>query len=121
MTDYIRENRVLEIMPDDQIRQWIREQLQQMGNAVETMVLTWGKTRTEYVLEIVLTGERRNAPECLGIGQKTSHHLKIGHVNACEYDALNKLSMEGRRLYFRLRKEFPMLRRKLSVYKYLRM
>ena len=116
MTDYIRENRALEIMPDDQIRQRIREQLQQMGSTVESMVLTWTKTQTDYVLEIVLTGETADVP-----GTPERRSVEVGRVGNIEYNALNKLSMEGRRLHFRLRKDFPMLRRKLSAYKYLRM
>jgi len=64
----------------------------------------------------VLTGETPDAP-----GTPERRSVEVGRVDNIECNALNKLSLEGRRLYFRLRKEFPMLQRKLSAYKYLRM
>ena len=120
MTDYIRENCVLEIMPDDQIQQEIKEQMQKMEGPIDSMVLTWEKTRTEYVLEIVLIGEAKDGCGYSEAGEKTNYRLRIGQINVNEFDALSRLSVVGRRLYFRLRDEFPMLRLKLSTYKYFR-
>lgn len=46
--------------------------------------------------------------------------IVVSCIDECEYDAWNKLVVAGRRLYFRTRKEFPMLQRKLSIYRFVR-
>jgi len=117
---YTRKNGVFDIMADGQIRQNIREQMQRMESSIESMVLTWAKTEAEYVLEIILIGEAKDDCGYSEAGEMMNYHLRIGQINVHEFDALNRLSMAGRSLYFRLRKEFPMLQRKLSTYKYLR-
>lgn len=104
MRDFIRETRTIELLPDEQIRQGIREQLQGLDSPPESMMLIWRKEKMEYLLEIVLEG--------------TTQQLTVGRIGVFEYDALNRLAIAGRRLYFRLRKEFPTLQRKLSRYQY---
>lgn len=120
MTEYIREICVLEIMSDDQIQQSIKEELQKMESPIGSMVLTWEKTRTEYFLEIIMRGDAKVVCRCSEAGDTADYHLVVGKISAYEYDAVNKLFVAGRRLFFRLKKDFPMLRCKLSTYKYLR-
>ena len=107
MMKTIRETRVMEIMPDDEIRQKLHEQIRRLDMPPEDMILTWRKEGVEYLLEIVLTGSE----------MVQSQRLTVGRVHSYAHDAMNALIMSGRRLYFRLRKEFPTLRRKLSRYK----
>lgn len=109
MTDFIRETRMLELLPDDQIRRELSQQLQELGGAPESMVLTWRREKMEYLLEIVLTGET---------AAEKPRRLTVGRVHVHDCDALNRLAIAGRRLYFRLREEFPALQRKLSRYRY---
>lgn len=116
MNDTVDVKAVCQLLSDDEIRARVDRELLRMTRPVKSMVLTWTKNRTEYMLEIVLTGETADVPR-----PPERRSVEVGRVGNIEYNALNKLSMEGRRLYFRLRKDFPMLRRKLSAYKYLRM
>lgn len=118
VTRYAQKISAMEIMTDDQIRQNIMAQLQRMERPIGSLVLTWEQVSTEYVLEIVLLGEKRDICGCSEAGEKINYRLRIGQINIHAFDAFNKLSLTGRRLYFRLRKDFPMLKRKLSVYKY---
>lgn len=104
MADFIRETRAIELMSDEQIRQGIQERLQGLDSQPESMLLTWRREQMEYLLEIVIEG--------------TTQQLTVGRIGVFEYDALNRLAIAGRRLYFRLRKEFPTLQRKLSRYQY---
>ena len=107
MTNFVRETRNLEIVPDEQIRRMLIEQIEGLGCNPESMVLVWRKEKQMYLLEILLavnSGEKRR--------------LAVGYVYSYEYDALNRLATAGRKLYFRLRKEFPILQRKLSIYQY---
>ena len=117
MLDEIRETGTLEIMPKDQIRQNLREQMQKMENFIESMVLTWGKTETEYIIEIVFHCGAKDVCECSEACEKTTYHLIVGKINAFVPNPTRRLFVEGRRLYFCLRKEFPMLQRKLCLYK----
>lgn len=110
MTDFIRETCILELLPDDQIRRELSEQLQELDGPPDSMVLTWRKEKLEYLLEIVLTGKTA--------AEKSARRLIVGRVHVHDCDALNRLAMAGRRLYFRLREEFPALQRKLSRYQY---
>lgn len=103
------------LLVDEEIRSHVDRDIHAMSRPVKNMVLTWTKTQTDYVLETVLTEEASDVP---GVPERRS--VKVGRVSNIECDALNKLSMAGRRLYFRLREDFPMLRRKLSAYKYQR-
>ena len=109
MTDFIRETRMLELLPDDQIRRELLQQLQEMGSPPDSMVLTWRKEKLEYLLEIVLTRKAATVEPW---------RLTVGSVRVHDCDALNRLAIAGRRLYFRLREEFPALQRKLSRYQY---
>ena len=109
MTDFIRETRMLKLLPDDQIRRELSQQLQELGRPPDSMVLTWRKEKLEYLLEIVLTGDAAEEP---------LRRLTVGRVRIHDGDALNRLAIAGRRLYFRLREEFPALQRKLSRYQY---
>lgn len=108
MADFIRETRMLELLPDEEIRQKLSEKLQEPSGPPERMVLTWRKEKLEYLLEIVMAGTAEESAQRLVVGRV--------HVNDC--DALNRLAIAGRRLYFRLREEFPALQRKLSRYQY---
>ena len=108
MADFIRETRVLELLPDEEIRQKLSEKLQELGDSPERMVLTWRKEKLEYLLEIVMDGA----------GEEPARRLVVGRVHVNDCDALNRLAIAGRRLYFRLREEFPALQRKLSRYQY---
>lgn len=115
MSDTVQDNSICHILPDDEIRQIVKREISSMKCPLTSMVLTWKKARTEYLLEIVLTEEAAKdsvAP--------TTRCVALGWVGECEYDALNKLFVAGRRLFLRLKKDFPMLRCKLSKYKYLR-
>lgn len=105
-------------MPDDQIQQSIWEQLQNMATPIESMVLNWNKNSTEYVFEIVFVGKMKGVSECQATDEKARCYLEIGYANSCDYNALNRLIMAGRRLYFRFREDSPMLQRDLSKYKY---
>lgn len=116
MTESAHAKNVCRILPDEEICLLVDREILTMSQPVKSMVLTWTKTQTDYVLEIVLTGETPDVP-----GAPERRSVEVGRVDNIECNALNKLSLEGRRLYFRLRKEFPMLQRKLSAYKYLRM
>ena len=57
MRDFIRETRTIELLPDEQIRQGIRERLQGLDRPPESMMLIWRKEKMEYLLEIVLEGK----------------------------------------------------------------
>jgi len=116
MTESAHAKNACRLLADEEICSLVDREILAMSQPVKSMVLTWTKTQTDYVLEIVLTGETADVP-----GTPERRSVEVGRVGNIEYNALNKLSMEGRRLYFRLRKDFPMLRRKLSAYKYLRM
>ena len=113
MNDTVDVKAVCQLLSDDEIRARVDRELLRMTRPVKSMALTWTKNRTEYVLEIVLSGETADFPE---VPERRS--VEVGRVGSMEHDALNTLVMTGRRLYFRLRGNYPLLRRKLSTYRY---
>ncbi|MBE6962891.1 MAG: hypothetical protein E7445_10645 [Ruminococcaceae bacterium] len=70
------------------------------------------------VLEIVLDMKIEGA---WGNHESIQKHIEIGSVSTKECDTLNTLIAAGRKLYFRLKKLFPLLECKLGMYKYFRM
>lgn len=114
MSKIIQDTYICRILPDDEIRQIVDREIASMESPLKSMVLTWKKVRTEYRLEIILTEEVVE-----GFAVPETRCVTVACIGECEYDARNKLVMAGRRLYFRLRNDFPMLQRRLSTYKYL--
>jgi hypothetical protein len=111
----VQNDNICRILPDDEICRAIDREISSMERPLKSMVLTWKKVRREYRLEIILTEEVVE-----GLAVPETRCVTVGCVGEREYDARNKLVVAGRRLYFRLRKDFPMLQRKLNTYKYLR-
>lgn len=114
INNVVQVDNLCRILPDDEIRRAVDREVSSMVHPVKSMVLTWEKLRTEYVLEIVLSADTAEGQETTG-----TRRIAVGCVSEREYDALNKLVMAGRRLYFRLRGDYPKLRRRLSTYRYL--
>lgn len=106
-------DKICHILPDDEIRWIVERKIAEMKSPLKSMILTWEKERAGYRLKIILTeevAEESAVPE--------TRCVNIGYIDKWEYDALNSLIFAGRRLFFRLRKDFPMLRRKLSTYRF---
>ena len=114
MTESVREKSICPLLTDDEIRWLVDQELLLMSQPVKSMVLTWTTKQTDYVLEIVLTGETPDFPK-----MPERRSVEISRVGSMEQNALNKLVMLGRRLYFRLRGNYPLLHRRLSTYRYL--
>ena len=114
MSDTVQDNTICHILPDEEIRRAIEKELADMERPLKSMVLTWQKVRREYRLEIILTEE-----ETEGSAVPEVRCVTVGSIGECEYDALNKLFLVGRRAFFRLKKEFPTMRCKLSIYRFL--
>lgn len=112
MTDCIQGNYILGILEDQEISKCIQECMEELEFAAESMELRWDRTTTDYCLIITITEREKNGVSVL------RHNIQIGRIGIHEADALNKLIMAGRRIYFRLRRDFPMLQRKLSKYQY---
>lgn len=111
----VQADNLCRILPDDVIHLFVEREICTMERPLESMVLTWEKDQTEYCLKIILTeaiAEEMVVPE--------TRSVTIGYIDEREYGALNTLLMAGRRVYFRLRKDYPMLRRRLSAYRFLR-
>ena len=103
------------ILSDDEIRLIVEREISSVKHPLKSMVLTWEKVQREYLLEIILTEEVAE-----GSATPEARCITIGCIGECEYNAPNRLLMAGRRVYFRLRKDFPMLRRRLSISRYIR-
>ena len=114
MSNTVQDNSICRILPDDEIYRAVDREIRSMERPFKSMVLTWEKVRGEYHLEIVLTEEA--AEDSVAPARRC---VTVGRVGECEYDALNKLLVAGRRLFLRLKKDFPMLRCKLSIYRFL--
>ena len=107
-------DKLCKILTDDEIRRIVEREITRMVGPLKSMVLTWEKSRTEYRLEIILTEEKTG-----GFAVPEERCVTIGCIGAHEYNALSELLTAGRRLYFRLKKDFPVLQRRLSTYKFL--
>lgn len=118
MTEYIHELYQPELMPDEQIQEILNEYCRSTTICIEKMQLNWNRTTSEYVLEIVLDMKIEGA---WGNHESIQKHIEIGSVSTKECGTLNTLIAAGRKLYFRLKKVFPLLECKLSMYKYFRM
>ncbi len=98
------------LLPDEDIREAIYQKIHLMESSSEGMELRWEKTSAEYLLEIVVYSTPQSDIK--------EQRIIVGRIRGDEYNALGRLIMAGRRLYFRLHGEFPMLRRWLSSYRY---
>lgn len=114
MSNEVQENNIYRMLPDDEICRVINREIVSKERPPKSMVLTWGKVCREYHLAIVLTEEAAEDSAA-----PATRCVTVGCIGECEYDALNKLFVAERKLLLRLKKDFPMLRCKLSTYKYL--
>ena len=109
----VQTDNLCRILPDDEIRLSVEREISSMKYPLKSMVLTWEKSQTEYCLVIILTEEIIE-----GTAAPETKHITVGYIDEKEYGALNTLVMAGRRLYFRLRNDFPILQRRLSTYRF---
>ena len=108
-----RTDKLCTILPDDEICRIVEREIGSMEYPLKSMLLTWEKGQREYLLEIVLTekgAEKLSMPR--------TRRVTVGSISEQEQDALRQIFIEGRRLYFQLRKDFPMLRCRLTIYKF---
>lgn len=96
----VQTDNICRILPDDEIRLLVEREIGNMERPLKSIVLTWGKVRTEYRLEIILTEEGAE-----GLVVPETRRVTVGCVGECEYDAVNKLFVAGRRLFLRLREK----------------
>ena len=113
MIDSTFEKTACQLLADDEICRRLKGELLQMEHPIKSMELTWEKQRREYVLEIILTGDGSTTQE-----NPERRNVPVGRIAEGEYNALNQLVMAARRLHIRLKGEFPLLRRRLSTYRY---
>ena len=114
MSDTVQDNIICHILPGEESCRAIEQELADMERPLKSMVLTWQKVRREYRLEIILTEDVAE-----GSAVPEMRCVTVGSIGECEYDALNKLFLAGRRTFPRLKKKFPMMRCKLSIYRFL--
>jgi hypothetical protein len=104
------------IESDDDIRGFIRHQLAVWSDALGEIELTWFENEDEYQLELHFSHKEpffcgKNSiqsihPDCKSI-------IVIGEISKYKEDAFDTLRKAGRDLFYRLRKEFPLLKRDL--------
>ena len=92
---------------DEEVRAWMDAEISRLGDQFKGFELTWHRSERLFWLEIwsESTTDPRVAPELLG------HVLRVGEVATTEdWVAVPIIRVEGRKLYFQLRKDYRIQR-----------
>ena len=101
----------LEMLPDTEIEAWLDSEKQRLGEWLKGFVVTWHRTETKHFLEIW-----SEAKEDFGMpNHPHGHALKVGETVDPDGLSVPLLQHHGRKLYFRLRKKYPNIRRDLGA------
>ena len=98
---------------DSYIKQKMDEQLAAWGNELKSIEITWFAHECEYWLELYFNPVN----EFINLGSNppgSVYIITIGSVPYSEDNAFEIMRTAGRGLYYRLRNEYPMLKRDLK-------
>ena len=97
---------------DDEIKVAIKQQLAAWGDRLKHFEVTWFANEDAYDLELHFTSLYEEVPGSTPEGSRFV--VRIGEYPYSVDDAFEIMRKAGRDLYFRLRKEFPLIKRNLS-------
>lgn len=101
MIEYIEE------MTESEVREWMMKETVRLGDWLTGFTVTWHRNETKHWLEI-WSETRANMTKP---SERYGRQLKIGEVLTSEdWIALPLIQSEGRKLYYRLRNDFPLRR-----------
>lgn len=101
MAEYIEE------ATESEVRKWMKKEAVRLGDWLTGFVVTWDRNETKHWLE-VRSETRANMTKP---SERYGRLLKIGEVLTSEdWVALPLIQSEGRKLYYRLRNDFPVKR-----------
>ena len=101
----------LEMLPDEEIRAWMNEELIRLEDRFLEFEITWHCDDKAHWLEIA--SKIHPGTYCLPLFGKI---LRVGTVAEANGASLPLIQSEGRKLYHRLKKDFPDLHRDLGGY-----
>lgn len=109
MPEYIEREalKYTENATDEEIRAWMDAEIARLGDLFREFEITWH--RNEFVFWVEIWSETKN-PQ-LSLSAPHGRGLKVGEV--CDrygYDPIGILQKEGRRLYHRLKNDYPVHR-----------
>lgn len=92
---------------DKEIREWMDAEIVRLGDLLKGFEITWH--RSEFVYWIEIWSEVKNPQLQLNFPHGRS--VKVGEVrDRYGYDPVEILQREGRKLYHRLKKDYPIHR-----------
>lgn len=109
-----------ELKIEDDIRQFMDEQIACMGDNLVGFEITWCQTKTTIDLVIGSVGKPLTRDEAR-VGLKEQDFIKrfgrsitVGYIKDPDGIYLDVIQKEGRRLYYGLRKDYPNIHRNLG-------
>ena len=102
---------------DDDIKKTIDFQLDKWGAELVFIEITYFREENELKLMLHFIAKNYLSGEFIGLGENpegTKYYIEIGKVSIYQDDYFNTFKSEARKLYFRLRKEYPMLKRNMG-------
>lgn len=92
---------------DAEIREWMDAEIKRLGELFKGFEITWH--RNEFVYWVELWSETKNSPP--NLQDPHGRHFNVGEVvDRYGLDPIGIVQHEGRKLYHRLKKDYPVHR-----------
>lgn len=96
----------LDMMPDEEIRAWMDVELVRLGDWFRDFEISWGRNETHHCLTVWSHAK----PDYDGMNHPYGKGLDVAKVADPDGLSLPLIQSEGRKLYYRLKREYPVHR-----------
>ena len=102
----------IKLLPDEEIRDWMDAETKRLGDRLKGFEITWSYDDKTRWLTISSVTPTTICPE-----SKYGISLNVGEIKDPYGEHLPLIQSEGRKLYYRLRKDYPSVYRDLGTHR----